>query len=287
MTDRLSDERIEQIRARIRRDTICPSGYAPVKGGAHHWVTYDHAHIQCAQCGHITIGGRVSYLVEVHDLYGEAVRLRELDDMAQDWEQRLADLRHEHQRQAAAWDKQREQLTADRDRIRRELDARTSTPCGPGVPCEDGGEPCDRHEREQAHADGEHELCGPECEPLRLAWSPQDIELGDDGGAVLMLTHTGGQPAVLELEPEAAAALRDDLTESFDGPCWHLHCAVCQADDRHGSGICFPDSAAATAYGRRHGWRLDDDRQVCPSCADDDGDEHQLGITDRDETAVA
>ena len=29
--------------------------------------------------------------------------------------------------------------------------------------CEEGGEPCDRHEREQAHAEGEHELCGAEC----------------------------------------------------------------------------------------------------------------------------
>jgi hypothetical protein len=122
MTDRLTDERLDAIRARMRRDTICPGGYAPVKGGAHHWVTYDHAHTQCAQCGHIVVEGCSSYLVEVHDLYGEAVRLRELDDLAQDWEQRLADLQAEHQRQAAAWGRQREELTADRDRLRRELD---------------------------------------------------------------------------------------------------------------------------------------------------------------------
>lgn len=39
-----------------------------------------------------------------------------------------------------------------------------ATPCGPPPDsCEPGGEPCARHEREQSHADGEHELCGDEC----------------------------------------------------------------------------------------------------------------------------
>lgn len=38
------------------------------------------------------------------------------------------------------------------------------TPCWPPYnPCEDGGESCERHERETSHADGEHELCGDEC----------------------------------------------------------------------------------------------------------------------------
>lgn len=43
-------------------------------------------------------------------------------------------------------------------------DTETRTPCSVPNPCEDGGEPCDRHEREESHADGEHELCGPECD---------------------------------------------------------------------------------------------------------------------------
>ncbi|THA82756.1 hypothetical protein [Streptomyces sp. A0592] len=34
--------------------------------------------------------------------------------------------------------------------------------CSTPNPCEDG-ELCDRHEREQAHTDEEHALCGPEC----------------------------------------------------------------------------------------------------------------------------
>jgi hypothetical protein len=37
------------------------------------------------------------------------------------------------------------------------------TPCGP-APDECGDEPCANHEREQAHAEGEHCFCGPECD---------------------------------------------------------------------------------------------------------------------------
>ena len=37
------------------------------------------------------------------------------------------------------------------------------TPCSVPVACEPGGEPCERHEREESHAEGEHELCGAEC----------------------------------------------------------------------------------------------------------------------------
>ena len=38
-----------------------------------------------------------------------------------------------------------------------------ATPCDSMVPCEDGGEPCHVHERLMAHAEGDHDLCGPEC----------------------------------------------------------------------------------------------------------------------------
>lgn len=37
-----------------------------------------------------------------------------------------------------------------------------ATPCD-FVACEPGGEPCSTHERLMAHAEGEHELCAPEC----------------------------------------------------------------------------------------------------------------------------
>ncbi|WP_127468739.1 hypothetical protein [Streptomyces sp. B27] len=41
----------------------------------------------------------------------------------------------------------------------------TDTPCGPtpDVCDAEAGEPCRNHEREQAHAEGEHAFCGPEC----------------------------------------------------------------------------------------------------------------------------
>ena len=46
--------------------------------------------------------------------------------------------------------------------------------CGPPPDsCDPGGEPCARHEREESHADGEHELCGDEC--AEKDRSPEDI----------------------------------------------------------------------------------------------------------------
>ena len=38
-----------------------------------------------------------------------------------------------------------------------------ATPCSGPVPCEDGGEPCDVHERLMGHIEGDHELCAPDC----------------------------------------------------------------------------------------------------------------------------
>lgn len=37
-----------------------------------------------------------------------------------------------------------------------------ATPCSV-APCEDGGEPCTVHERLMGHAEGDHELCAPDC----------------------------------------------------------------------------------------------------------------------------
>lgn len=37
-----------------------------------------------------------------------------------------------------------------------------ATPCD-FVACEPGGEPCSTHERLMAHAEGDHELCAPNC----------------------------------------------------------------------------------------------------------------------------
>ncbi|MGW7726269.1 hypothetical protein ACWGJ6_23405 [Streptomyces canus] len=56
-----------------------------------------------------------------------------------------------------------------------------ATPCDSMNPCEDGGEPCHIHERLMAHAEGDHELCGPDCgttggELRRLAAETQPAE---------------------------------------------------------------------------------------------------------------
>lgn len=42
-----------------------------------------------------------------------------------------------------------------------------NAPCAPGA-CEEGGEPCSTHERLWAHAEGDHELCEPDCTPDAL-----------------------------------------------------------------------------------------------------------------------
>jgi hypothetical protein len=51
------------------------------------------------------------------------------------------------------------------------------------------------------------------AEPVELVWRPQDIELGDDDSAHLMLTTDTGAPAILRLSPEQRRALRDNLAD--------------------------------------------------------------------------
>jgi hypothetical protein len=153
MSDRLSAERIDQIRATTRRDVICPG--APVKGGCHQWTAAG-PHWQCGACGHII--PRCQHLPDIADLLGEVEQMGSVvEELA-------------------------------------ELHRSGGTP--PGSPSA----------WVLLH------------EPLRLHWSPQDVELSDDGGAVLMLTHSGGRPAVLELTADQAAALRDDLADCGRDP---------------------------------------------------------------------
>lgn len=38
-----------------------------------------------------------------------------------------------------------------------------ATLCDPTIPCEGGGDPCQVHERLLAHAEDDHDLCGPDC----------------------------------------------------------------------------------------------------------------------------
>jgi hypothetical protein len=52
-----------------------------------------------------------------------------------------------------------------------------ATPCSVGG-CEPGGEPCTTHERLMAHAEGDHDLCEPDCgtSPSRMADEAQQPE---------------------------------------------------------------------------------------------------------------
>lgn len=50
-----------------------------------------------------------------------------------------------------------------------------ATPCDFAA-CEPGGEPCSVHERLMAHAEGDHELCKPDCDPGRVDGEEQQAE---------------------------------------------------------------------------------------------------------------
>jgi len=68
-------------------------------------------------------------------------------------------------------------------------DTETETPCGPAPDtCDaEAGEPCANHEREQAHAEGEHCFCGPEC--------PDACTCADAGDCFVPLGHYRDCPA--------------------------------------------------------------------------------------------
>ncbi|MFD7999887.1 hypothetical protein [Streptomyces mirabilis] len=85
-----------------------------------------------------------------------------------------------------AWNPAAPLLDAVLAELRRMADeAQQPTPCSQPNPCEDGGDPCTTHEREQAHADGDHGLCGPDCTADRCTCDSEDH------------THDGGCPAAV------------------------------------------------------------------------------------------
>jgi hypothetical protein len=78
------------------------------------------------------------------------------------------------------YDDYADQLAAELRRMADE--AQQPTPCSVPNVCEDGGDPCTTHEREQAHAEGDHGLCGAECTADRCTCDSEDH------------THDGGCP---------------------------------------------------------------------------------------------
>jgi hypothetical protein len=73
----------------------------------------------------------------------QAALLRELADRAEEWDGHIT--------------------VQELRRMANEADY-VATPCSVGG-CEPGGEPCTTHERLMAHAEGDHELCAPDCVP--------------------------------------------------------------------------------------------------------------------------
>lgn len=76
-----------------------------------------------------------------------------------------------------------------------------ATPCDPTNPCEDGGEPCHVHERLQAHAEGDHCLCAPDC-GLTPAVTPFRYAPAAAPAAA---------PSTDQATPSRRAGLRDEL----------------------------------------------------------------------------
>lgn len=87
------------------------------------------------------------------------------------------------------------------------------TPCSVPVACEPGGEPCFRHEREQPHADGEHELCGAERpavgQPAEAHDTGQHRPPGTNGDHCGEPSHCPPSPAYERLQTIAAKTNRE------------------------------------------------------------------------------
>ncbi|MFF8918032.1 hypothetical protein ACF08M_33200 [Streptomyces sp. NPDC015032] len=81
-----------------------------------------------------------------------------------------------------------------------------------------------RHDRGLRHATGQA-TCAPDPttadDPVPLRWGHGDVLHSDDNTTIVCLSGPGGRPYWLELEPERAQALRDDLTPPAAEPDVH------------------------------------------------------------------
>lgn len=91
-----------------------------------------------------------------------------------------------------------------------------ASPCSiPECNTDGTGEPCDRHETEQAHAAGEHEFCGTDCETA----FPADMLRN----ALTALAAPGAAGILAELERRAAVSAAAPAVEPADVgtlPAW-------------------------------------------------------------------
>lgn len=87
------------------------------------------------------------------------------------------------------------------------------TPCSfPG--CDTGpGEPCERHEREQAHTEGDHELCGPDCQAAAVASLVAGRATAEAAAQLAPLTAAVREQQAQHDAKVRAAGRRDGLLE--------------------------------------------------------------------------
>ncbi|MCJ0875657.1 hypothetical protein [Streptomyces sp. AP-93] len=77
-----------------------------------------------------------------------------------------------------------------------------------------------RHDRASRQATGGSDPTAAD-DPVPLRWGYGDVLHGDDDTTIVCLSGPDGQPYWLELEPERAQALRDDLTPPVAEPQVH------------------------------------------------------------------
>lgn len=124
-----------------------------------------------------------------------------------------------------------------------------ATPCSPVVPCEDGGEPCDVHERLLGHFDDSHELCPPNCAdgPRRVAAEEQPAETQALDLSTLAAALDG-------LHTLIATSSRDWQTYRVDAWIWAVLCGWDCEQAKHDE-TCTHGALEETAA--MHGWDAD------------------------------
>lgn len=98
------------------------------------------------------------------------------------------------------------------------------TACKGATVCGENDELCDQHEREQAHAEGEHAFCGEECECTCAAAGPEFVPAGHYRDCPHYVAPAVGQPAKAQDADRASARCSScehglDIHDA-DGRCW-------------------------------------------------------------------
>ncbi|ONK13097.1 hypothetical protein [Streptomyces sp. MP131-18] len=132
-----------------------------------------------------------------------AARLAETEETTARWAQYLAPTREAlGARDWPSLPETARALAAEQDQLRARVAELEHQPSRPPVCGREGatGRPCPDH--------------APSADVIELTWRAQDVEIGDDDSADLMLTTEDGRPAILRLDPDQRRALLDDLANA-------------------------------------------------------------------------